>query len=216
MSEFSKPRTRRRRADAERSIAVILDAAIDLLGKRSEASMEEIAAEAGVARQTVYAHFASREALLRAIVDRITVEVIAAFDAVDLDSGPAADALRRWVDASWTLLYRYPILLTSAMSAANPQEEHERHLPITERLDSLIRRGQRSGEFDRDTTAAWLVAAIISLGHTAGQQVQAGRLSIRDAGTAFRESVRRICVREIEGPSGPADMGKADGDGSDG
>ncbi|MBX7266372.1 hypothetical protein KIF24_10280 [Micromonospora sp. Llam7] len=139
----------------------------------------------------------------------------AAIDAVELDSGPAADALCRWVDVSWTLLYRYPILLTSAMSAATPRKEHERHLPITERLDSLIRRGQRTGEFDRDTTAAWLVAAIISLGHTAGQQVQAGRMNIRDAGTAFRESVRRTCVRDIGSPSGPADIGKADGNGPD-
>ncbi|RKR86825.1 TetR family transcriptional regulator [Micromonospora pisi] len=214
MSELSEPRTRRRRADAERSIAVTLDAAINLLGKRPEASMEEIAAEAGVARQTVYAHFASRDALLRAIVDRITAEVVAALDAVDLETGSAADALGRWADASWTLLYRYPILLTPAMASANPQEDHERHLPITDRLDSLVRRGQRSGEFHRDTPAAWLVAAIISLGHTAGQQVQAGLMSIRDAGTAFRESARRICTRDID-PYGPADAGRAVADGSD-
>ncbi|MBF9131980.1 helix-turn-helix transcriptional regulator [Plantactinospora sp. S1510] len=190
-----KPRARRRRADAERSIVVTLDAAINLLGRRPEASMEEIAAEAGVARQTVYAHFASRDALLQAIVDRITTEVVAIFDAVDLESGTAADALDRWTDASWTLLHRYPILLSPAVASANPQEDHERHLPITERLDSLIRRGQRSGEFHRDTPPTWLVAAIISLGHTAGQQVQAGLMSIRDAGTAFRESARRVCTR---------------------
>jgi AcrR family transcriptional regulator len=214
VSELSRPRTRRRRADAERSIAVTLDAAINLLGKRPEASMEEIAAEAGVARQTVYAHFASRDALLRAIVDRVTAEVVAAIDAVDLETGPAADALGRWADASWTLLHRYPILLSSAMATANPQEEHERHQPITKRLDSLIRRGQRSGEFHRDTPPAWLVAAIISLGHTAGQQVQAGLMSIGDAGTAFRRSARRICTSDID-PPGPQYTGEAVADGSD-
>ncbi|MBM7494440.1 AcrR family transcriptional regulator [Micromonospora luteifusca] len=214
MSELSKPRTRRRRADAERSIVATLDAAINLLGRRPEATMEEIAAEAGVARQTVYAHFASRDALLNAIVDRITAEVVAAIDAVELETGPAADTLSRWADASWTLLHRYPILLSPVMASANPQEEHERHLPITQRLDSLIRRGQRSGEFHRDTPADWLVAAILSLGHTAGQQVQADLMSIGDAGTAFRESARRLCARDID-PSGPADTGKAAAEGFD-
>jgi AcrR family transcriptional regulator len=194
VSELSKPRTRRRRSDAERSIAVILDAAIELLGRRPEASMEEIAAEAGVARQTVYAHFASRDALIKVIVDRITVEVASAIEAVDLDAGSAVGALRRWLDASWTLLHRYPILLTSAMSAASSLEEHDRHLPITERLDSLIRRGQRLGEFDGHATPTWLVAAIVSLGHAAGHQVQEGQMNIDDAGRAFRESVLRICL----------------------
>ena len=177
-------------------MAIILDAAIDLLGKRPEASMEEIAVHAGVARQTVYAHFASRQALLDAVVDQITVEVTAAIDTADLDTGPAASALLRWIDVSWTLMSRYPILLTPALSAGNPQEEHERHLPITKRLDRLVRRGQRSGELDRDSSPTWLVAAIVSLGHAAGQEVQAGRMNMRDAGIAFRESVRRICVAE--------------------
>jgi hypothetical protein len=99
------------------------------------------------------------------------------------------------------------------MATASPQEDHERHQPITKRLDSLIRRGQRTGEFHRDTPPAWLVAAIISLGHTAGQQVQEGLMGIRDAGTAFRQSARRICTRAVD-PSGPAHTGKAAADGS--
>ena len=45
------------RADAERSIAAILDAAVQVLADRPEAGMGEIAKAAGVARQTVYAHF---------------------------------------------------------------------------------------------------------------------------------------------------------------
>ena len=41
----------RRRADAERSIARILDAAVDALGRDPDASMAQIASRAGVVRR---------------------------------------------------------------------------------------------------------------------------------------------------------------------
>ena len=51
------PRTRRRRSDAQRSIDAIVSGARTLLGRRPDASMEEVATAAGLTRQTVYAHF---------------------------------------------------------------------------------------------------------------------------------------------------------------
>jgi AcrR family transcriptional regulator len=210
VSELPTTRARKRRADATRSSTAVLDAAIVLLGRQPQASMEQIAAAAGVARQTVYAHYASREALLGAIAARLTIEVAAALNAVDLDTGSAAACLSRWLEASWHLLERYPVLLHGELAASAAPDDYESHLPITERLSKLLRRGQQNGEFDTTLPTAWHVAAIISLGHTAAQEVTAGRMNADDAGAAFRRSVLRVCARTPRDVGQPRGVARAD------
>lgn len=193
MSELTpeKPR-RRRRADAERSIAAILDAAVPLLGDRPDASVEDIAEAAGVTRQTVYAHFSSRDALLGAVVARVTEQVAAAIDAAELDRGSPTDALVRFVDTSWQMLETTPLLLRLPATPVGPREELDRHEPITGRLADLIRRGRQAGEFDRDVTPEWLLAATFALGHAAGEQVSAGLMTVDLAGAEYRRSLLRV------------------------
>ncbi|MBQ1023892.1 TetR/AcrR family transcriptional regulator [Micromonospora sp. C95] len=193
MSELRESRQRRQRADARRSIAAVLDASVALLGQQPDASMEEIARAAGVSRQTIYAHYPSRSALLEAVTQHITAEVARELGGVDLDRGSALDALGRWVDASWALLERYPVLLTPAIAASGDDDERERHEPVVDGLLRLIERGHRCREFDRAMPTTWYVAAIIGLGHAAGREVTAGRMTRAEAGAAFRESVLRVC-----------------------
>ena len=52
---------KRRRADAERNIASILEAAVEALASDPDASMAEIARRAGVVRATIYMHFPTRD-----------------------------------------------------------------------------------------------------------------------------------------------------------
>jgi AcrR family transcriptional regulator len=192
MSQLPPTQTvRQRRADAERSIAAILDAAIELLSERSDASMEDIARAAGVARQTVYAHYASREALLRAVQDRAVAETVAAIDAAELDEGSPAEALDRLVTAGWRTLERYPLLM-DLRAPMSPEEQHALHGPILDRLGRLVRRGQRAGVFDRRLPAAWLLAAFLGLSHAAAEEVAAGRMSAEEAAEALRRSIARV------------------------
>jgi AcrR family transcriptional regulator len=154
-----------------------------------------------VTRQTVYAHYPSRKALLAAVVDRVTAEVAVALGEIDIDSGTAAQALERWVQSSWLLVHRYPVLLTPAVAAAAPEgDEYARHLPIIDSLQRLLRRGRRTGEFDNAHPPGWYVAAIIGLGHAAGEEAAAGRMSIAKAGRAFADAVRRICTGDTASP----------------
>jgi AcrR family transcriptional regulator len=194
MSELSSPKTirKRRRADAERSRAAILDAACRVLSEDPEARIEEIAQAAGLTRQTVYAHFPSRERLIGAVIDRVTAESVAVVEAAALDEGPPAAALVRLLRASWQFLARYPFLLHGSIAELGPQEALERHEPVIAPLERLIARGQETGDFDRHLSRAWLLAAMIALGEAAGAEVGAGRMAAEEAAAALEHSILRI------------------------
>ena len=181
----------RRRSDARRSIDAILNAARSVLGERPDASMEDIATTAGVTRQTVYAHFPSRDALIAALLQAVGAETVAAFDAARLDAAPPADALRQYLDIGWELVRRHPYLLGPAL-ARNPPGSDHRQAGIA-RLEQIIRRGQRIGDFDRALPVAWLAAAIVGLFRAAAEEVAAGRLSTSKAAVMLLDSTLRLC-----------------------
>lgn len=183
---------RRRRADAERSREAVIDAAVRLLAERPDAGMAAIATAAGVTRQTVYAHFGTRDALLEAVADRITHEVMAAMDAAEVEDGPALDALLRLQDIAWRLFERHPVLLQLGAAPAHAEADRVRHEPVAARLTRLIEKGQAAGEFDPDPPAAWLVAAVTALGHAAGDEVGAGRMGVAEAADRLRTATLRL------------------------
>src|SRR3546814_19885965 len=63
---------------SEQKRAAILTAAVDvfLRGGYEAAGMDAIAPEAGVAKQTIYNHFGSKDGLFRAIVSGLTDELL--------------------------------------------------------------------------------------------------------------------------------------------
>src|SRR3954447_6485151 len=129
-----------RRADAERSIARILDAAVDALGEDPEASMSAIAHRAGVVRATVYVHFPTREALLGAVTERAFGEVAAVIASAEPARGEPADALARVVAATWRTLGRYHPLVAINTGEHSHEELHQSHGAVLGTLVPLIER----------------------------------------------------------------------------
>jgi AcrR family transcriptional regulator len=165
----------RRRADAERSIARILDAAVESLSSNPDASMADIARQAGVVRATIYVHFPTRESLIDAVTRRAIAEVATVIAAAEPDAGDPIDALKRVVSATWQTLGRYHALV--AINSRLPDEElHHRHGSALAALEPLIARGQAARAFRPDVPASWHLATLRALIHAASGEMSAGRI----------------------------------------
>lgn len=165
----------RRRADAERSIARILEAAVDALASDPDASMAEIARRAGVVRATIYVHFPTRESLIEAVTRRAVAEVTETIEAAEPGRGDAAEALRRVVSAAWRALGRFHALVAINVRLP-PAELHSRHEAVLAALEPLVERGRRDGSFRADVPAQWHLAMILALVHAASAEQREGRI----------------------------------------
>ncbi len=171
---------KRRRADAERNIAAITNAALDALASDPDASMAEIARHAGVVRATIYMHFPTRESLLDAVMEEATAQVAEATRQAEPDRGDPTEALERVLLATWKQLAQFHNVLQINISRLSAKELRRRHLPVTTQIVPLLERGQADGAFRSDVSADWLIAVVRAIVHVASTELQAGRLSEAD------------------------------------
>lgn len=169
-----------RRADAERNIAAILDAALVCFNRGPDVTMTEIAKAAGVGRVTLYGHFPSREAVIEALLARSLAEADAAFAEADLEHGSATDALARLTHLPW-LLGRYSGLFAAGTRHLGPAHVRRLHDAVFERIRRLVVRGQEEGEFRTDLPVEWLMACIYALAHAALTEIDEGRTPVERA-----------------------------------
>ena len=167
---------RRRRADADRSVQAIREAALEALASDPDASMAEIARRAGVVRATIYAHFPTRESLLDDVMEHAVAEVAEAAAAAEPTRGEPREALERVLRATWTKLSNFHALLAINTARLSVKELHRRHVPVMTHFVPLIERGQKEGVFRSDVPVSWHLAVIRSLVHTASAELQSGRL----------------------------------------
>ena len=187
---MTEPAIDHRQAIAQRNVQAILDAAEALLERRAPASVANVAAEAGVSRVTVYAHFPTREAILGAVVERAVQRVSASLDAAEPDRGTAAEAFERVIAVCWQALSRSPAMAQAAAEQLSSDAMTRAHEAGYRRIASLIERGRKDGSFRTDLPTAWLVTCCFSLMHACGDHVRAGRMNEK---TALRTLTTTLC-----------------------
>ncbi len=163
----------------ERTEREILLAAARLLIVDRGASMQEIAAAAGVGRTTLHRYFPSREALIRAIAMDALGECEAAIEKSRIGEGSVEGALQRLFEELVPIGERYHFLLAEAELDDDPE-----YLSAEEKIDApicgLIERGRRDGTFRADVPTAWIFKTVETLLFAAWEGVRAGKLAPRD------------------------------------
>ncbi len=165
----SKSASRKPRADAQRNRERILDAAKQAFTQSgANASLDDIAKEAGVGPGTLYRHFPTREELLQAVY-RSEMEKLAAAERRFAQSMPPIEALRAWlllfVDAIETKHLIAPVLNTLI---GDPKKVFAAsHAQTREALRALVKRAIKSGDIRKDLDPMDLLRALIGVANVA-------------------------------------------------
>jgi TetR/AcrR family transcriptional regulator, mexCD-oprJ operon repressor len=193
-----------RRATAERNIEAILDAVETLLERRAQATIAAVAAEAGLSRVTVYAHFPTREDLLGAVVERAVRRAAAALKAAKPHQGPAVEALDRVIDAAWQELDRNRAIAQATADHLTAAEVTRTHEAAIRPIRRLVQRGRKEGAFRTDLSTDWLVTACFALLHACGDEVRAGRMDAASAPGVLTTTIRALFHQPPARPDGAA------------
>jgi AcrR family transcriptional regulator len=156
VSDPAVPRSAARRRDAVRNHHRILAAARDVLGESgADASMEEIAARAGVGVGTLYRRFASKDALIDELL-RLSLEeaLAAARQALARPGGEGLEWLLRGLGALFAGHARYAHLLLDRSADSAPV------LEIRAAVEELTARALAAGALNPGATLGDVMSLI--------------------------------------------------------
>ncbi|MEV4400199.1 TetR/AcrR family transcriptional regulator [Nonomuraea sp. NPDC049607] len=142
------------RADAERSVRAILEAAEHVLAADPGASMEQIAAEAGVARTTIHRRFANRQALTDALATSAARQLVKAIDDGRPDTAPPLVAMHR-ITAN-VLEVKSAWAFALALPAEPGSEASLLQRDINDSCALTLRRAQNDGLIDEKADLDWV------------------------------------------------------------
>src|SRR5579883_2098347 len=153
------------RADAQRNRERILEVATEAFTRSgADASLDDIAKQAGVGPGTLYRHFPTREELLKAVY-RKELETLAAAAQKFAATLPPVEALRAWlllfVDAVAAKQIIAPAL--NSLLGDYKQVFEDSHAVVQQALRNLVERGIKSGDIRNDLDSSDLLHALVGV-----------------------------------------------------
>jgi AcrR family transcriptional regulator len=161
----SQPPVRKQRTDAQRNRERILEVAKEAFTQSgSNASLDEIAKQAGVGPGTLYRHFPTREELIEAVY-RTEVEKLAAAERTFAETMPPLGALRAWMLLFVDYIATKKIIaaaLNSLVGGASKVFEAS-YGQVWEAIRALVKRAVKSGDIRKDLDPIDLLRALIGV-----------------------------------------------------
>lgn len=166
----------------------------EALVRQPGASMEQLAHAIGVSRATLHRMVSSRDELVRKLSDYALKTCSSIFAELNLDEGPADEALRRLVAALNPSANLFLFLHRHGVMQAHVSLEEE-WLEQRNKVVAFFQRGQEAGFFRVDVSASWLVDALGALLRAAGEAAYEERLARADMNhvvcSVFLNGIRR-------------------------
>ena len=160
---------RKLRTDAQQNRERILEVAKGAFTRLgADASLDDIAKQAGVGPGTLYRHFPTRDALIEAVY-RSEVEKLAAAERRFAETLSPVEALRAWMLLFVDHIAAKQIIapaLNSVVGGSSRLYEGSRGL-IQEAIDALVKRAIKSGDIRKDLDPFDLLRALIGVSHIA-------------------------------------------------
>jgi AcrR family transcriptional regulator len=181
MTKNRSTTVRKPRTDALRNRERILEVAKAAFTRQgANASLEEIAKQAGVGTGTLYRHFPTRDALIEGVY-RNEVEKLAAAASRFAEKVSPIEALRAWMLLLVDHIAAKHIIapaLNSIVGGPSRLYDGSRSM-IQGAIDELVKRAKRSGDLRRDLDAFDLLRALIGVSHVG-------------SGADWQQSARRL------------------------
>lgn len=165
----SRNAARKPRADAQRNRERILEVAKEAFSRSgANASLDEIAKQAGVGPGTLYRHFPTRDELLAAVY-RTEVAKLAAAERKFAETMPPIEALRAWMLLFVDYIAAKHIIapaLNAYVGGASKLYEGSR-AQIQGTIDTLVKRAIKNGDIRKDIVPFDLLRALVGVSNVA-------------------------------------------------